>query len=113
MFLSGSTMQGLIVINSPDYVPQAYQAYLFVVMVATFAAFVNTVLARFLPRLEGIVFVLFTLAFMATLIVLWVLAPRLTAAEVFGTITKGAGWSSVGLSLLVSQSAIMFLIVGM
>ena len=35
-----------------------------------------------------------------------------TAAEVFGTITKGEGWSSLGLSLLVSQGAIMFLIVG-
>ena len=33
-------------------------------------------------------------------------------AEVFGTFTKGEGWSSLGLSLLVSQSAIMFLIVG-
>lgn len=129
MFLSGSAMMGLIVVTQPNYVPEAYHGYLFTVMVASFALFVNTVLARYLPRLEGVVFVLFIIAFMATLVVLWVLAPRLSAggkrdahgddsslivraAEVFGTITKGEGWSSLGLSLLVSQSAIMFLIVG-
>ena len=74
-------MQGMIVVTHPNYVPEPYQAYLFVVMVATFALFVNTFLARHLPRLEGIVFVLFILAFMATLVVLWVLGPRLTAGE--------------------------------
>ena len=74
-------MQGLIVVTNPNYVPQPYQGYLFVVMVATFALFVNTFLARHLPRLEGIVFVLFILAFMVTMVVLWVLAPRLTASE--------------------------------
>ena len=74
-------MQGLLVVTQPDYVPQPYQGFLFVVMVATFALTVNSLLARFLPRLEGVVFVLFVLAFMATLVVLWVLAPRLTAGE--------------------------------
>ncbi|KAK5170950.1 uncharacterized protein LTR77_004094 [Saxophila tyrrhenica] len=112
MFISGSAMQGLIVATQPNYVPEPYQGYLFVVMVATFALLVNTLLARHLPRLEGIVFVFFILAFMATLVVLWVLAPRLTAAEVFTTFTKGEGWDSLGISLLVSQGAIMFLIVG-
>ena len=34
------------------------------------------------------------------------------AAEVFQTIHQGSGWSDLGLSLLVGQSAIMFLIVG-
>lgn len=57
-------MQGLIVAGNPDYVPQPYHGYLFTVMVATFALAVNSLLARYLPRLEGIVFVLFVLAFM-------------------------------------------------
>lgn len=81
-------------------------------MIATFALVANTLLARHLPRLEGPVFVLFVLAFIAVLAVLWTVAPQLTADEVFGTITKGPGWDSLGLSLLVSQGAIMFLIVG-
>ena len=74
-------MQGLLVVTQPNYVPQPYQGFLFVVMVATFALAVNTLLARYLPRLEGFVFVLFILAFMATLVVLWSLAPLLSACE--------------------------------
>jgi choline transport protein len=81
MFLSGSTMQALILATQPDYQPKAYQGYLFVVMVATFALFVNTFLARFLPSLENIVLALFILAFIATEAVLWALGPRLTAGE--------------------------------
>lgn len=75
MFLSGSAMMGLIVVTQPNYAPQAWHGYLFTVMIASFAFFVNTVLARHLPRLEGVVFVLFVMAFVATIVVLWVVAP--------------------------------------
>ena len=34
------------------------------------------------------------------------------SGQVFSTIRAGAGWNSLGLSLLASQSAVMFLIVG-
>ncbi|KAK5119439.1 hypothetical protein LTR85_007539 [Meristemomyces frigidus] len=90
IFISGLTYQGLIVINDADYVPQAYQAWLLGVMIITLGVLINTVLARWLPWLEGMIFVLFALVFLAQVVVLWVLAPRLTAG----------------------QSAIMFLIVG-
>ncbi|KAF2718641.1 amino acid transporter [Polychaeton citri CBS 116435] len=112
MFLTGTTMQGLIVATNPSYVPQPWQGYLFVVMIASAGVLVNTVLARYLPRLEGIMFIIFTMAFMAFMVVLWVLAPRLTTTEVFQTIQKGSGWGTLGLSLLASQSAVMFLLVG-
>lgn len=82
MFLSGSAMMGLVVVTQPNYSPQAWHGYLFTVMVASFALFVNTLLARHLPRLEGIVFLLFVVAFVATLVVLWAVAPRLSAGEV-------------------------------
>lgn len=101
-------------------------------MIVTVGVVVNTLFARFLPRLEGIIFIVFTLAFISFLIVLWVLPPRLTAgewwaqnlltlgtsysnecaAEVFRSVQGGGGWSSLGLNLLTAQSAIMFLIVG-
>jgi choline transport protein len=41
-----------------------------------------------------------------------VLAPRLTTSEVFSSIDNGSGYSSTGLALMVSQSAILFQIVG-
>ena len=81
MFLSGSTMQGLIIVTQPNYVPEAYQGYLFTVMVATFALLVNTLFAKYLPQVEGAVFVLFVVAFVATLITLWTLVPTLSASQ--------------------------------
>lgn len=82
VYISGLTYQGLIVVNSSaDYVPQPYQAWLLGVMIITVGVFINSVLARWLPRLEGMIFVLFALAFLAIMVVLWVLAPRLTAGE--------------------------------
>lgn len=76
-----SSRQGLIIVTQPDYIPQPYQGYLFTVMVATFALLVNTFLAKYLPRLEGGVFVLFVVAFVATLATLWSRAPLLSASE--------------------------------
>ena len=81
MFLAGSSMQGLVIATQPNYAPQPYQGFLFVVMIATFALAANSLLARHLPRLEGVVFVFFVVAFIVTVVVLWVLAPRLTAGE--------------------------------
>ena len=81
MFLTGSTMQGLILEMNPNYIPEYWQGYLFVVMIASVGLLVNSVLARFLPRLEGVMFLFFTIAFMAFLVVLWVLAPRLTTSK--------------------------------
>lgn len=82
MYLVGLLMQALIVLTNPTYIPKAWQGYLFVVMISSFGLLVNTVLARALPKLEGVVFMLFTLSFLAIVVVLWVLSPRLTAAEV-------------------------------
>jgi len=81
MFLAGATMQGLLVVNKPEYVPEPYQGYLFAVMIVTVGVLTNTFAARWLPRLEGIIFIVFVLAFLAFMIVLWVLPPRLSAGE--------------------------------
>jgi len=75
------TYQGLIVINNTNYDPQPYQAWLLGVMIISTGVLVNTILARWMPRLEGAILVLFTLTFIAVMAVLWVLAPTLTAGE--------------------------------
>ena len=112
MFLAGEAMQGLIILTQPSYVPQPWQGYLFVVMIASVGLAVNSVLARHLPKLEGVVFVMFTIFFIVILAVLWVLSPRLTASEVFQTFDKGGGWPTLGISMLAGQSNLMFVIIG-
>lgn len=83
VFISGLTYQGEIVANNLSYIPQPYQAWLLGVMIITVGVLINTVLARWLPRLEGIIFILFVLAFLTVMVVLWVLAPRLTSCMRF------------------------------
>lgn len=39
---------------------------------------------------------------------LWVLAPRNTALEVFTGFTDGGGWSSMGLALMVGQISAIY-----
>ena len=65
-----------------------------------------------MPRLEKAVFIIFCLAFLVFLIVLWVIPPHLTAAEVFQTFQAGSGWRSLGLAMLSSQSNILFVLLG-
>jgi hypothetical protein len=89
--LIANTFQGLIVVANPDYVPQKWQAYLFTVMIATFSLFVNTFLARWLPRQEGFFLLLFSLAFIAVVAVSWALGPRLSAGELFLHTSRGMG----------------------
>ena len=68
--------------------------------------------ARHLPKLEGVIIIVFCLAFAVFLVVFWVLAPHLTAAKVFQTFETGNGWSSLGLAMLSSQSNILFVLLG-
>ena len=59
----------------------------------------NTVLFRKLPLIEGCIMVVHVFAFLAFIIVLWVMAPR-SDTSVFTEFSSN-GWSTTGLSFLV------------
>lgn len=50
MYPAGFTLQGLLVLGDANYVPEPYQCYLFVVMIATSALLVNSFLVRYPTR---------------------------------------------------------------
>ncbi len=52
-FISGTIIQGLIVLNNPDYVFQAWHGTLLTIAVCMFAIIFNTVIASKLPLVEG------------------------------------------------------------
>lgn len=112
MFTGGTLIQGVVVLTHPNYSPQPYQGWLLVVCIAAMAVLFNTYLAKHLPKLEGIVLVVFVVAFAAVLIVLWVLSPKLSASDVFSTFTNDGGWSSLGLSMVAGQSVSVYLLIG-
>jgi amino acid transporter len=111
-FLAGGQIQGLVILNNGSYVPERWHGTLLVIAVATFAILFNTLLARKLPLIEGIVLVLHIFGFFAVFITMWVLGPRSPSKEVFGGFQDNAGWGSVGLSVLVGQLAPIFALLG-
>lgn len=102
-FASGGILQGVVFLNYPDYVPQQWHGTLLTIAVALVAFFVNTVGAKHLPMLEAIILFLHTFGFFVILIPLWVLAPRTSAAKVFGEFSNFGGWSSVGGATIVGM----------
>jgi choline transport protein len=100
-FLAGTQIQGLIILNNPNYVPQAWHGTMLAIGVICFCAFFNTFLAKRLPMVEGLVLILHVVGFFAVLIPLWIFAPRADPTEIFTTFSDGGNWGSVGLSCLV------------
>ena len=66
-----------------------------------FSMLFNTFLAKKLPLIENLILVLYILGFFATIIPLWVLAPRSSAKSVFLEFSNGGNWSSTGTSVMI------------
>lgn len=72
-------IQGLAIQNYPDYVPTRWQGTLIFYAVIGFIVFINTFLARWLPKIEGLILCFHILGFFGILIPLVYLAPHGTA----------------------------------
>ena len=105
-------IQGLVVLNNPEYVPTRWQGALLIIAIALLSTLFNTYLARHLPLLEGMILMLHLLGFIVVLVPLWVLAPRVTASEVFGSFQNLAGWPSIGTACIVGQLSPVFAFLG-
>ncbi|RVX74884.1 hypothetical protein B0A52_01161 [Exophiala mesophila] len=111
-FLAGTQIQGLAVLNYPDYTPERWHGTLLTFAVASFSVFFNTFLVKKLPLVEGIVLIVHIFGFFGVLITLWVLGPKGNASEVFTTFNNYGGWSSDGLSAVVGVLAVMIPLLG-
>ncbi|KAH8646232.1 amino acid/polyamine transporter I [Xylariales sp. PMI_506] len=104
-YIAGTQIQGLIVLNYPSYVYEAWHGTMLTIAVAAFAVVFNTVLASKLPLIEGIVLVIHVFGFFGIIVTLWVLSPRSDAATVFTQFSDGGGWGSLGGSTLIGITA--------
>jgi choline transport protein len=97
-FLIGTQIQGLIIFNNPDYVPQKYQGTLLGWAVLAIPVACNIISTKILEPLEiigGICNIVFFVVIMLTLVIL---SPRSPASFVFETTISGlSGWESVGI----------------
>ena len=105
-------IQGLLVLNNPNYVFHNWHGTLLVIAIVAFCIIFNTFLAKRLPMVEGLVLIIHVLGFFAVLIPLWVLAPRNSPQEVFTEFLNLGGWSSTGLSFMVGLLAPVYTLIG-
>lgn len=100
-YLAGTIIQGLIVLNQPDYGFQRWHGTMLVIAISAFSILFNTFLAKNLPFVEGLILIIHVVGLFAIIIPLWVLAPRNNAQAVFTTFNNGGGWASPGTATLV------------
>ena len=100
-FVVGTVIQGLIVLNNPSYVFERWHGTLLVWAITGFCVIFNTLLAKRLPAIEGVVLIIHMAGLFAVIVPLWILSPRATANEALMTFSNGGGWSTKGLSAMI------------
>lgn len=111
-YLSGTLVQGLIMMKHPEYEPKLWHATFLFWAVLACAIFVNTVVSRALPKIEGLILVLHVMGFFGILIPLVYLSPHTSAENVFGRFLNLGGWPSQGLSFFVGLIGNVFAFLG-
>ena len=91
-FFSSSLILALAALNNPAYSPAGWHGTLVFWAVLLCAALLNTLGARLLPALEIAVLILHILGFLAILIPLLALSPRVPSDQVFTGISSSSGW---------------------
>lgn len=99
-------------VMNPEYVPTPWQGTLITLGVALFSVSFNIWGARQLPLFEGFIMLFDILGMFAVLIPLWVLAPKVSASEVFGQAENFGGWPTLGTGVIVGQIAALGVFVG-
>jgi amino acid transporter len=103
-YLAGTIIQGLIVLNHPEYDFQRWHGTMLVIAISTFSILFNTFLAKNLPFVEGLILIVHVIGLFAIIIPLWVLAPRNNAHAVFTTFHNGGGWRDATTATFVGLS---------
>ena len=104
-FIAGTNIQGLIVLNNPDYVFERWHGTLLTIAISAFCTIFNVTLAKHLPLVETLLCVLHVVGLLAVIIPLWVLAPRNDTNVAFLQIQNNGDWPTVGLSFMIGLFA--------
>ena len=111
-FLAGTMIQGLLVLDNPNYVFENWHGTLLVIAITAFCIIFNTFLAKRLPMVEGMILIIHLLGFFAVLAPLWILAPRSSASDVFTTFLNLGGWNTTGLAFMVGLLSPIYTLIG-
>lgn len=111
-YLTGTLIQGLLILTRPTYVPQNWHGTLLYWAVMLFAVVINISAGWLLPKFEGALLVLHILGFFGIMIPLLTLGPRGSSRDVFTTFMNLGGWKTQGLSFCIGIMGNVFAFVG-
>ena len=113
VYLTASLVQGIVLLNYPNYNAQLWQVTLLMYAVVLVCIIANTILVKLLPLLERVFLVLHICGFFAVLIPLVYLAPvKASAHEVFTDVLSLAGYNDRGLAIFVGLITPLFAFLG-
>jgi hypothetical protein len=67
-YLVATQVQGIIILNDPNYSPPAWHATLMIIAVAAIAILFNTFFAKKLPLIEGVILIIHVFGFFGILV---------------------------------------------
>ncbi|KAK8107543.1 amino acid transporter [Apiospora kogelbergensis] len=101
-FLAATELQGIIVLNYPNYTLKHWHGTLITILIVLLLVALNTVGVGLLPWLQTCAFILHITGFFAYIIPVWFMGPKPgPSADVFTEFTNQGGWHSMGLSVLI------------
>ncbi|KAH7112914.1 amino acid/polyamine transporter I [Dendryphion nanum] len=101
-FVNGTIIQGLLVLNYPNYNYQRWHGTLIAMLLTFLVALFNSFLSNFLPLIEILILILHFTAWIGIMVPLWVLAPRTPSERVWKSFVD-AGWENIGLACLIGM----------
>ena len=99
---AGTIIQGILVLDYPDYDDKMWQGTLLTWAVIMVCIFINVVIPSWLPRFEVFILVFHLTGFVAIVATLWAMTPEYSSAtDVWATSLNKGGWPTQGLSYCV------------
>ena len=111
-YLTGSLIQGLLILTQPNYVPKNWHATLLFWAIIAFGVIITTAASWLLPKFEGLILIIHIMGFFGIMITLLTLGPHENAKDVFTTFINKGGWDSQGLSFCIGMMGTVYAFVG-
>ena len=111
-YLTGTAIQGIIVLTSPSYSPRGWHGTLLTWAVAICSFGINALGTSVLAKIEILVMTLHIVLFVAILVPLVYLSPHVSPQQVFTVFTNAGGWSTQSLSFFVGLVGTVFAFLG-
>lgn len=112
VFLTGTLIQTVILVNDPNYTFPSWQGSLLVMGTIAIVYVANVFGSRLIPKVQNGIFALHVMAYLCFIIPIWVNAPHASAKQVFTEFSNTGGWTSIPVAVLVGQLSGIYTQVG-